>query len=97
MASLKNFTLLFIFLIQMRSCVSGCSRGIGKGIYVNGAGSGAGHGGPGGSGYFNGRLSNGGHEYGSADLPCELGSGTEGPDHSYGHVIGGGMIGAYFP
>ncbi|KAK1565194.1 hypothetical protein Q3G72_020822 [Acer saccharum] len=70
----------------------GCSNGIGKGIYSNGAGSGAGHGGRGGSGFFNGRLSSGGHKYGNADLPCELGSGTEGPNQSYGHVIGGGMI-----
>ncbi|CAN1845086.1 hypothetical protein LINPERHAP1_LOCUS37713 [Linum perenne] len=70
----------------------GCSTGIGKGKYTNGAGSGAGHGGQGGSGYFNGILSDGGNVYGSADLPCELGSGTEGPDQSYGTVIGGGMI-----
>lgn len=75
---------------------SGCSEGIGKGIYSNGAGGGAGHGGRGGSGFFNGRLSNGGHEYGSADLPCELGSGTEGPNESYQHVNGGGMIGMHF-
>jgi hypothetical protein len=71
---------------------SGCSDGIGKGNYSNGAGSGAGHGGRGGSGNFNGRVSNGGNKYGNADLPCELGSGTEGPDQSYGHA-GGGMIG----
>ncbi|XP_031253485.1 uncharacterized protein LOC116111450 [Pistacia vera] len=70
----------------------GCSEGIGKGIYSNGAGGGAGHGGRGGSGFFNGRLINGGHEYGNADLPCELGSGTEGPNESYQHVNGGGMI-----
>lgn len=38
-------------------------------------------------------MSDGGHKYGDADLPCELGSGTEGPDQSYGNVIGGGMIG----
>ncbi|EOY24117.1 Uncharacterized protein TCM_015803 isoform 1 [Theobroma cacao] len=70
----------------------GCSKGIGKGNYFNGAGSGAGHGGRGGAGYFNGRVSNGGHEYGNADLPCELGSGTEGPNKSFGDVFGGGMI-----
>ncbi|KAF5729667.1 hypothetical protein HS088_TW20G00031 [Tripterygium wilfordii] len=70
----------------------GCSEGLGKGKYTNGAGSGAGHGGRGGSGYFNGTISNGGSEYGNPDLPCELGSGTEGPSSSYGHVIGGGMI-----
>ncbi|OMO91688.1 hypothetical protein CCACVL1_07052 [Corchorus capsularis] len=70
----------------------GCSKGIGKGNYLDGAGSGAGHGGRGGAGYFNGRVSNGGHEYGNADLPCELGSGSEGPNQSIGHVYGGGMI-----
>ncbi|WCJ20729.1 hypothetical protein M5689_002944 [Euphorbia peplus] len=70
----------------------GCSEGIGKGNYSNGAGSGAGHGGRGGSGYYNGIKSDGGNKYGDADLPCELGSGTEGPDQSYGNVIGGGMI-----
>ncbi|GKV10746.1 hypothetical protein SLEP1_g22067 [Rubroshorea leprosula] len=70
----------------------GCSKGIGKGNYSNGAGSGAGHGGRGGAGCFNGLVSNGGDEYGDADLPCELGSGTEGPNSSYGRVFGGGMI-----
>ncbi|KAG8634220.1 uncharacterized protein LOC110604465 isoform X1 [Manihot esculenta] len=70
----------------------GCSEGVGKGNYSNGAGSGAGHGGRGGSGYFNGIVSDGGNKYGDADLPCELGSGTEGPDQSYGNVVGGGMI-----
>lgn len=38
-------------------------------------------------------MSNGGDKYGNADLPCELGSGTVGPNQSYGHVVGGGMIG----
>ncbi|KAK2999010.1 hypothetical protein RJ639_024507 [Escallonia herrerae] len=70
----------------------GCTNGIGKGNYSNGAGGGAGHGGRGGSGFCNGRLSEGGNKYGSADLPCELGSGTEGPHESYGYVAGGGMI-----
>ncbi|CAK7356223.1 unnamed protein product [Dovyalis caffra] len=70
----------------------GCSGGIGKGNYSKGAGSGAGHGGRGGSGCFNGIVSNGGNKYGNADLPCELGSGTQGPNRSYGNVIGGGMI-----
>ncbi|XP_039057296.1 uncharacterized protein LOC120200561 isoform X1 [Hibiscus syriacus] len=70
----------------------GCSTGIGRGNYLNGAGSGAGHGGRGGSGYFNGRISSGGYRYGNADFPCELGSGTEGPTQSFGHVVGGGMI-----
>lgn len=66
------------------------------GNYSNGAGGGAGHGGRGGSGFFNGRLSEGGQRYGSADLPCELGSGSEGPGQSYGPVIGGGIIGNIF-
>ncbi|WZZ14027.1 hypothetical protein YC2023_107116 [Brassica napus] len=70
----------------------GCSGGLGKGLYSNGAGSGAGHGGRGGSGIFNGRVCNGGHTYGDPDFPCELGSGAESPDKSYGNVIGGGMI-----
>lgn len=75
------------------STLSGCTEGIGKGNYSNGAGSGAGHGGRGGSGYFNGMMSKGGKEYGNADLPCELGSGIKGPNRSYDDVVGGGMIG----
>ena len=76
--------------------MTGCSGGLGKGLYSNGAGSGAGHGGRGGSGIFNGRVCNGGHTYGDPDFPCELGSGAESPDNSYGNVIGGGMIGQYY-
>lgn len=38
-------------------------------------------------------MSNGGNTYGSANLPCELGSGAEGPNQSYGNVVGGGIIG----
>lgn len=63
------------------------------GRFLKGAGSGAGHGGKGGSGMFNGTISEGGSRYGNANLPCELGSGSEGPNESYGHVAGGGMIG----
>ncbi|CAO2819397.1 unnamed protein product [Amaranthus hypochondriacus] len=70
----------------------GCRKGIGKGRFMNGAGSGAGHGGRGGSGMFNGTITEGGSRYGNADLPCELGSGSEGPNELYGHVAGGGMI-----
>ncbi|XP_074269772.1 uncharacterized protein LOC141592825 [Silene latifolia] len=70
----------------------GCKTGVGKGIYSKGAGAGAGHGGKGGSGMFNGTIIEGGSRYGDADLPCELGSGSEGPDDSYGNVAGGGMI-----
>lgn len=76
--------------------MAGCSGGLGKGLYSNGAGSGAGHGGRGGSGIFNGRVCNGGHTYGDPDFPCELGSGAESPDKSYGNVTGGGMIGQYY-
>lgn len=74
-------------------CCPGCKTGIGKGNYSKGAGSGAGHGGRGGSGFFNGVLSEGGQRYGSADLPCELGSGTEGHNESDGYIAGGGLIG----
>ncbi|KAH1232615.1 Isoamylase 3, chloroplastic [Glycine max] len=70
----------------------GCTEGIGKGNFLNGASGGAGHGGKGGSEYFNGRESIGGSEYGNAILPCELGSGTEGLNESYEHVVGGEMI-----
>ncbi|KAK9716251.1 hypothetical protein RND81_06G221200 [Saponaria officinalis] len=70
----------------------GCRKGIGTGKYSKGAGAGAGHGGRGGSGMFNGTVTEGGSRYGDADLPCELGSGSECPNESYGHVAGGGMI-----
>ncbi|CAK9172632.1 unnamed protein product [Ilex paraguariensis] len=70
----------------------GCRTGVGMGNYSDGAGGGAGHGGRGGSGFFNGKVSKGGNKYGSADLPCELGSGTEGPNETSGRMAGGGMI-----
>lgn len=70
----------------------GCRNGFGLGNYSNGAGGGAGHGGRGGSGWYHGRLSEGGTTYGRPDLPCELGSGTLGPNESVGRVAGGGMI-----
>ncbi|CAI9095531.1 OLC1v1031512C1 [Oldenlandia corymbosa var. corymbosa] len=70
----------------------GCSNGVGQGNYSNGAGGGAGHGGRGGSGIYNGILSRGGQKYGSADLPCELGSGSGFPNSSCGRISGGGMI-----
>ncbi|XLT08827.1 hypothetical protein HN51_054620 [Arachis hypogaea] len=47
----------------------GCTEGIGKGNFLNGAGGGVGHGGRGGSGY-NGRVSIGGDDYGNAIFPC---------------------------
>lgn len=84
------------FSFFLMACCPGCRTGIGKGNYSNGAGGGAGHGGRGGSGFFNGMLSEGGQIYGSADLPCELGSGTEAHNQSDGFVAGGGLIGEYF-
>lgn len=41
-------------------------------------------------------VAKGGNIYGDADLPCELGSGTEGPNDSNGNVAGGGIIGKLF-
>lgn len=70
----------------------GCEGGLGKGNYTNGAGGGAGHGGRGGSGFSNGLLTDGGQRYGDADLPCELGSGSEGPSQSDEVVSGGGIL-----
>lgn len=70
----------------------GCREGVGQGNYSNGAGGGAGHGGRGGSGFYNGRLTRGGDKYGDAELPCELGSGTRGPDGSSRNLAGGGII-----
>ncbi|XP_068650763.1 uncharacterized protein [Aristolochia californica] len=71
----------------------GCKEGLGKGTYSRfGVGGGAGHGGRGGSGVFNGRISEGGRKYGDADLPCDLGSGSGGPSDLKGNVAGGGMI-----
>nr|CAD1844992.1 unnamed protein product [Ananas comosus var. bracteatus] len=71
----------------------GCKEGIGEGKFlIPGAGGGAGHGGKGGSGFYNGMLIDGGPEYGDADLPCELGSGSVGPSDSAENVVGGGMI-----
>ncbi|KAL4199587.1 hypothetical protein AMTRI_Chr03g51930 [Amborella trichopoda] len=71
----------------------GCLEGIGKGKFLKyGAGGGGGHGGSGGAGYYNGKFSEGGPEYGDANLPCELGSGSGGPSELDGQVAGGGMI-----
>lgn len=42
-------------------------------------------------------VAKGGSIYGDADLPCELGSGTEGPNDSDANVAGGGIIGKLFP
>lgn len=40
-------------------------------------------------------VCSGGIDYGNADLPCELGSGTEGPNQTYGQTVGGGIIGNF--
>lgn len=73
----------------------GCKEGIGKGKFLKyGAGGGAGHGGRGGIGIYNGMRSEGGPQYGSADLPCELGSGS-GSSESTDNTAGGGLIGRY--
>nr|CAB3486578.1 unnamed protein product [Digitaria exilis] len=71
----------------------GCKEGIGKGKFQKyGAGGGAGHGGRGGTGIYNGMISDGGLEYGNADLPCELGSGSGGSAVSADNMAGGGLI-----
>ncbi|XP_037475233.1 uncharacterized protein LOC119352753 [Triticum dicoccoides] len=70
----------------------GCKAGIGRGTFLKyGAGGGAGHGGQGGIGIYNGMTSEGGQRYGSAYLPCELGSGTGSPE-SGDDSAGGGLI-----
>lgn len=70
----------------------GCQSGIGKGdLSRAGAAGGAGHGGKGGKGYFNGSWADGGKEYGSSLLPCELGSGS-GNLTSGKATTGGGVI-----
>ncbi|KAJ0626282.1 hypothetical protein HanLR1_Chr00c1098g0790361 [Helianthus annuus] len=77
----------------------GCRNGFGLGNCSNGAGGGGGggcgHGGRGGTRLYYGRLSEGGSVYGKQDLPCELGSGTIGPNEYVCRVAGGGMIGDY--
>ncbi|KAI5062055.1 hypothetical protein GOP47_0022594 [Adiantum capillus-veneris] len=70
----------------------GCQGGIGKGeLSRSGAAGGAGHGGKGGRGYYNGSWVDGGKEYGSSLLPCELGSGS-GNITSGRSTHGGGVI-----
>ncbi|XP_015885471.3 uncharacterized protein LOC107420918 isoform X1 [Ziziphus jujuba] len=69
----------------------GCTGGVGRGNILSNISSGAGHGGKGGDGCFNGSCVEGGISYGNADLPCELGSGT-GNDTSGDSTAGGGII-----
>ncbi|CAA6666999.1 unnamed protein product [Spirodela intermedia] len=64
--------------------------GVGEGKFLRyGAGGGAGHGGKGGSGFYNRTLVEGGRSYGDANLPCELGSGSGGSNEVPTHVAGG--------
>ncbi|KAG8636170.1 hypothetical protein MANES_16G106300v8 [Manihot esculenta] len=70
----------------------GCTGGLGKGkVSDNGLSGGAGHGGRGGDGYYNGTSAEGGVAYGDAGLPCELGSGS-GNGTLSGATAGGGII-----
>eukprot|EP00850_Spirogloea_muscicola_P015255 SM000115S23934 [mRNA] locus=s115:439242:448670:+ [translate_table: standard] len=64
---------------ELSSSALGCpgESGVGRGQSSRkGTGGGAGHGGRGGFGSFNGSEAEGGDPYGSAHLPCELGSGS---------------------
>ena len=58
----------------------------------SGLSGGGGHGGKGGDGFYSGSRAGGGAAYGSADLPCELGSGS-GNDTTGSSTAGGGIIG----
>ncbi|XP_012076823.1 uncharacterized protein LOC105637809 isoform X1 [Jatropha curcas] len=70
----------------------GCTGGLGRGkVSDNGLAGGAGHGGRGGDGYYNGTIVEGGDPYGDAGLPCELGSGS-GNGTLSGSTAGGGII-----
>lgn len=75
---------------------AGCMGGVGRGVVLSsGLGGGGGHGGQGGTGCSNGVCVDGGISYGSADLPCELGSGS-GNDSFDGSTTGGGIIGKQY-
>ncbi|KAK9273478.1 hypothetical protein L1049_018288 [Liquidambar formosana] len=70
----------------------GCTGGVGRGeVLSNGLGGGGGHGGKGGVGCYNGSCIEGGISYGSAELPCELGSGS-GNESIAGSTAGGGIV-----
>ena len=80
------------FMALENNC-TGCTGGLGRGkLLSNGIGSGGGHGGKGGAACFNDDCIEGGISYGSADLPCELGSGS-GNESSAGATAGGGIVG----
>lgn len=81
------------FLLFWYIGYAGCIGGTGQGkILSSGISSGAGHGGMGGMGCYNGSCVEGGISYGDADLPCELGSGS-GINSSAGSTAGGGILG----
>ena len=66
---------------------------MGRGKFSSsGIGSGGGHGGKGGDGWYKDICVEGGISYGNADMPCELGSGS-GNDTLDGSTAGGGIIG----
>lgn len=74
--------------------MTGCTGGIGRGqLLSNGISSGGGYGGTGGHGCYNGTCIEGGHPYGDADFPCQLGSGG-GNDGITTSTAGGGVLGA---
>ena len=58
----------------------------------SGLSGGGGHGGKGGDGFYSGSHAVGGAAYGSADLPCELGSGSGNVNTTFS-TAGGGIIG----
>ncbi|GJM94810.1 hypothetical protein PR202_ga11489 [Eleusine coracana subsp. coracana] len=69
----------------------GCRGGIGRGkMLSSGLSGGGGHGGKGGDGIYSSNHAKGGPEYGNADLPCELGSGSG--NDSASSTAGGGII-----
>uniref|UniRef100_A0A0E0DMX4 DUF8003 domain-containing protein n=1 Tax=Oryza meridionalis TaxID=40149 RepID=A0A0E0DMX4_9ORYZ len=70
----------------------GCRGGIGRGrMLSSGLSGGGGHGGKGGDAFYSGSHAGGGTAYGSADLPCELGSGS-GNVSTSSSTAGGGII-----
>ncbi|XP_073315602.1 uncharacterized protein [Primulina huaijiensis] len=70
----------------------GCIGGIGQGnVSSTGIGGGGGHGGKGGMGCYEDDCAAGGISYGTANLPCELGSGS-GNESSAVFTAGGGIL-----
>ncbi|XP_020170112.1 uncharacterized protein [Aegilops tauschii subsp. strangulata] len=91
-----NFNRARNVTIQRHGSISatglGCRGGIGRGgMLSSGLSGGGGHGGKGGDGFYSGKHSGGGAAYGSADLPCELGSGS-GNVSTTSSTAGGGII-----